>query len=54
MASKLYNYYDIIYSGKSTIYHVVEFDGRDFASGLYYYRIQAGEFQKVKKMLLIK
>jgi hypothetical protein len=34
--------------------HVIEFDGRNFASGVYLYRIQAGEFSDVKKMILIK
>jgi hypothetical protein len=35
-------------------YHTVEFDGRNFSSGVYLYRIQADEFQQVKKMLLVK
>jgi hypothetical protein len=34
--------------------HLVEFHGQNFASGLYFYRIEAGEFQDVKKMILIK
>lgn len=32
----------------------VQFDGSNFASGVYFYRIQAGEFTQVKKMFLIK
>jgi hypothetical protein len=32
----------------------VEWDASGFASGVYYYRIQAGEFQDVKKMILIR
>ncbi len=32
----------------------VEFDGSKFASGVYFYRIQAGDFMSVKKMLMIK
>jgi M6 family metalloprotease-like protein len=32
----------------------VEFDGSDLASGIYFYRINAGEFTQVKKMALIK
>jgi hypothetical protein len=35
-------------------YHQVEWDASGFASGVYYYRIEAGEFQDVKKMILIK
>jgi hypothetical protein len=35
-------------------YHTVEWDASGFASGVYYYRIEAGEFQDVKKMILIK
>ncbi|MCF6270015.1 MAG: T9SS type A sorting domain-containing protein [Melioribacteraceae bacterium] len=32
----------------------IEFNGNGLASGLYFYRIQAGTFTNVKKMLLIK
>jgi pimeloyl-ACP methyl ester carboxylesterase len=35
-------------------YHQVEWDASGFASGIYYYRIQAGEFQNVKKMVLLR
>lgn len=34
--------------------HVLEFDGSRFASGVYLYRIQAGEYNDVKKMILLK
>jgi len=34
--------------------HTYQFDGKNMASGIYYYRIQAGEFHQVKKMVLIK
>ncbi len=34
--------------------HQVEWDASTFASGIYYYKIQAGEFQDVKKMILIR
>jgi hypothetical protein len=34
--------------------HTYQFDGRNLASGVYYYQLVAGEFSKVKKMILIK
>ena len=33
---------------------MVEFNGTQFASGVYFYRIQSGDFTQVKKMVLIK
>jgi hypothetical protein len=35
-------------------YHVVEFNGQNLSSGIYFYRIEAGEFQDVKKMILLR
>jgi flagellar hook assembly protein FlgD len=35
-------------------YHQVEWDASGFASGIYYYRIEAGKFADVKKMILLK
>jgi len=32
----------------------VEWDATGFASGVYYYRIEAGEFQQVRKMVYLK
>jgi type IX secretion system substrate protein len=34
--------------------HKVAFDGSSLASGIYLYRIQAGSFSRVKRMLLVK
>lgn len=34
--------------------HTYEFDGSNLASGVYLYRIEAGEYNKVMKMILIK
>jgi hypothetical protein len=35
-------------------YHEVKFEGSELTSGTYFYRIQAGEFVDVKKMVLMK
>nr|NIR25862.1 T9SS type A sorting domain-containing protein [Gammaproteobacteria bacterium]NIW70634.1 T9SS type A sorting domain-containing protein [candidate division KSB1 bacterium] len=35
-------------------FHEVNFDGRDMASGMYFYRIQTAEFTATKKMLMMK
>ena len=34
--------------------HQVEWDASGLASGIYYYRIEAGDFQQVRKMMLLK
>jgi hypothetical protein len=34
--------------------HVVDFDASNFASGIYLYRLEAGSFIQVKKMILMK
>ena len=35
-------------------FHTVDFNASSFASGIYFYRIDAGEFTSVKKMMLVK
>jgi Zn-dependent metalloprotease len=34
--------------------HQIEWDASDFSSGVYYYKISAGEFQAVRKMILLR
>jgi len=38
----------------NTGYHEIEFNAHNLSSGIYFYRIEAGEFQDVKKMILLK
>ena len=35
-------------------HHQVEWDASRFASGIYYYRLEAGDFVNVKKMIILK
>jgi len=35
-------------------HHQVEWDASEFSSGVYYYRIETGEFRAVKKMILLR
>jgi hypothetical protein len=39
---------------KAGILHKVSFDGSRFASGIYFYRLEAGENAQVKKLILLK
>ncbi|MBD3165898.1 T9SS type A sorting domain-containing protein, partial [bacterium] len=35
-------------------YHAVNFDARNLSSGMYFYRIEAGQFKSMKKMVMVK
>ena len=44
----------IVNEEKSVGNYIVEFNGSNLSSGIYFYKIQAGEFSSVKKMILLK
>jgi hypothetical protein len=35
-------------------HHKVEFNGRNLPSGVYFYKIEAGEYKQVRKSILLK
>ncbi len=39
---------------KEAGYHEVQLDGRNLESGIYFYRLEAGDFVQMKKFVLIK
>ena len=44
----------LVAAHQSAGWYAVEWDASGLAAGLYFYRLQAGEFREVKKMLLLK
>lgn len=44
----------LVNSYQTAGYYTVEFNGTNLSSGTYFYRIQAGDFTAVKKMVLVK
>lgn len=44
----------LVNGGKEAGQHIVNFNGSNLASGIYYYRINAGNFTQVKKLMLLK
>jgi hypothetical protein len=56
---KVYNTFgqevaNLVDEAQSAGYHEVVFDGSGLASGLYFYRLQAGTYTDTKKMMLLK
>ena len=45
---------ELLNTEKAAGYYTVEFNGVNLSSGMYFYRIEAGDFSAVKKMILIK
>ncbi len=45
---------ELVNEQKPAGYHSVQFDSDNLASGVYFYRIEAGTFTRVKKMLLVR
>ncbi len=44
----------LVYEEKSIGKYEVEFDGSNFSSGIYFYRIQAGDFSDTKKLTILR
>ena len=45
---------DLVNETQDAGYHDVKFDGAGIASGVYFYRLQAGSFTETKKLTLLK
>ena len=39
---------------KKTGQHEVKFNGSDLASGVYFYKLTAGDFNQIKKFIVLK
>ena len=44
----------LVHEEQESGYHDVKFDGSNLASGVYFYRIQAGSFVQTKKLVILK
>ena len=44
----------LVQGEQETGYHEIRFDGSNLASGVYLYRLQAGDFVQTRKLLLVK
>ncbi|MEJ2616711.1 MAG: T9SS type A sorting domain-containing protein, partial [Ignavibacteriaceae bacterium] len=45
---------ELVHGNLTAGYHTVNFNASNLASGVYFYRIQAGDFVSVKKLMLLK
>jgi hypothetical protein len=45
---------ELVNENEEAGYHEVRFDGTGLASGVYFYRLQAGSFVETKKLTLVK
>jgi hypothetical protein len=45
---------ELVNENEDAGYHEVRFDGTGLASGVYFYRLQAGSFVETKKLTLLK
>jgi len=45
---------ELVNQNQSAGTYSVKFDASEFASGIYYYKLQAGEFVQTRKMVLAK
>ena len=46
--------YTLVNKHQPAGYHQVSWDASGYSSGIYFYQIQAGEFQEIKKMIMLK
>ena len=44
----------LVHERKTAGEHLVQWNAANYASGIYYYKLQAGEYQELKKMILMK
>jgi uncharacterized protein YdaL len=44
----------LVNENKTTGYYSVDFNGSEFSSGVYFYKLESNGFNEVKKMMLIK
>jgi hypothetical protein len=45
---------ELVNGYKTAVKYSVEFNASSYASGTYYYKIEAGEYKNIQKMMLVK